>query len=138
MLIVFDTDLMAQVKQEADKLFVTPDASALIAQFKLLQKEMEEFEKQLKEEIKETAEKFDPTFKSISGDHCRISYSDRGTKYLIDESLRSDLDPSFYEVTAKLKPNTGAIDAYIETTGQVPVGVILPDRKKSISISVKE
>lgn len=136
MQITFDTDLLAEVKEESGNLFLTPEASDKIASFLEFKKQIELFEDEMKEEIKKRASEFDPNFKSITGDKCRVSYREFGTKYTIDPSLTKEMDVSLFDIDVKFKPNSVAIESFVKENGGIPYGVIEKERNKSISITL--
>lgn len=138
MLITFDTDIMSEVVQSSEGLCLTKEAEAKIAEFKRIQNKVDEIEKALKEKLVDVALSFDPNFSSISGDNAKISYSYHGVKYTVDESKVSYIPDGLVTSKVKYSVETKAIELYEKNMGGLPEGIYLNDRKKSISITLKE
>ncbi len=137
MKLTFDTNNLVEISSSVDGLFLSPDSANKIRDFEKFYDEIEVFRKEVLAKIAETAEGFDPNFKSITGEGVKISYSAHGAKYSIDESFLPDIPEGLYKVETKVRAISEAIDEYVKEQKGLPIGIIAPERKKSISIRVE-
>jgi hypothetical protein len=134
MKLTFDTDIMQEVSKVADGLFLSAEAADQLADFEKLYKDLTEFRSNLLREIAEKAISVDPIFTSISSDKVKLVYAAHGTKYIIDQSMIEEIPEQFYSVEIKYKANTKEI----EKEGTLPMGIIAPERTKSLTIRLIE
>jgi hypothetical protein len=60
-----------------------------------------------------------------------------GAKFGLDTNLIDQLDPKFYTTKTTYALNSFEVDKEIKTTGILPNGIIVNDRSKTVSISLK-
>lgn len=102
-------------KVDGDKIIITPEAEDQI--YKLLQAEklIEDMKSRLKERFIEIA-KQNPKLKRYEGSKVQVGYMAKRSK-----KITGDPAPEF--VIVDKKPNTKAIDAYYNMSGELPTGI---------------
>lgn len=137
MIVTFDSEKMIEVKQGLDGLFLTSDTVDNLEVLEKVKEEIETLDKEIREIIKEKCLAFDANFKSLSGDKVRISLREFGSKYEIDESKLDIIPQELWESDYKIKVKTDAVDSYLKNSKGLPDGIVEPERKKTISITIK-
>jgi len=140
MKISIDTSKLDLLITKGKDIFLTGEAEEAIVEMEYLRKEVDEAYERMKKEIAEKALEVDENFKAIKGDRVKIGYRTYGQKYTIDESNLKFLPKEFYKVkkTIKYSPDTKVIDGFVKEHRKLPMGITEPERKKSLSIKVKD
>lgn len=131
-------EALAKIIQDGDQMLLSPEGEEVLVKFKEIEAQVEEAGKQIRAKIEETAKKLDPNFKTISGDKIRISYVERGAKYVIDESQIKSVPKEFYETKVAYSVKTTEVDKFLKKTGGLPLGINSPERIKSLTIADKK
>ncbi len=132
------TDLQALV-EEGKMIIVTPKAENALVALLELQEKVEEAIDQAKKIIEEKSLALNPNFSSVRSDKVRVFYRAHGAKFAIDESKVHFLPKETYTVNTKVSyvPDVKVLDQYAkEHKGLYPDGIIIRERKKSLSISL--
>lgn len=74
-------------------------------------------------------------FSGISGALVRGSYSGRGAKYTYSPDPSQTEDPDFVTKKISYSVDSKAVDKYLKENGELPAGVTVASRKKSLSLS---
>lgn len=136
--LVIKTDNLPQLINGGDRILVAPDGEQLIIRLLELQTVVENAVQMVKDKLAAGMEAIDPDLSSVNSDMVKILYRVYGSKYNLDENVAPMIDPKFYTMKTSYTPNASEIDKYFSETGSLPNGVTLNDRKKSLSIKVKE
>lgn len=102
-------------KIEGDSLVLTDEADNEISKLLEAEEMVENIKTKLKERFIEVA-KQNPKLKRYEGEKVMVGYKSKRTKV-----ITGDPDTKFIEV--KRNPNTSAINAYFEATGELPIGI---------------
>lgn len=137
MIITIDTDRVAGLKKEGDKILFSQEGESTIAELLELASSIEKAIDEVKKTLEESALKLDPNFVSIQGEKVKVAYRSFGARYKIDASHISELPEKFYTIKTSYSPVTKEIEAHVDETGVLPLGVDAPERPKKISITVK-
>lgn len=138
MKITVDTDQVAGLKKEGDKILISQDGESVILKLFELQDLIEGAIKDVKSQIEKSALELDPNFVSIQGDEIKVAYRSFGVRYKIDPQYVSQLPKELYETRVSYGANVKAIDAYVDEKGALPLGIETPERPKKISITTKK
>ena len=79
----------------------------------------------------------DPDLSSVSSDNLKVMNRVYGSKYYLDENLIEFLDPKFYTEKKSYSLNTSEVDKEIKENGNLPNGISLINRQKTVSITLK-
>lgn len=101
-----------------------------------LKKKIEEAEMEIKSRLIEAGLKISSEFKKIVGERVKLTYQQSGPKYVVDPDSVSFIDPKFIE--AKYFPISQVIDQYFDQHQTTPKGIVLRERKKILTITVKK
>lgn len=140
MKITVDLDEIKLISSSADNLLITEEAEKEIAKLLDLQDKIEEAIKEAKILIEKKGLEINPNFKSVEGDIIKASYRYYGQKYYLEDDKIDKIPTEMYikEIITKYKTNTDIIENFIEKNNGLPYGIIAPERKKSLSISLKK
>ena len=131
-------EALNQLVLDGDKMLLTPEGEEVLVKFKTIESQVEEAGKQIRAKIEETAKGLDPNFKTITGDKIRVSFVERGAKYVIDESQIKSVPKEFYETKVSYSVKTADVDKFLKKTGGLPLGINAPERIKSLTIADKK
>ena len=138
MKITVDTDQVAGLKKEGDKILISSEGEAVILKLFELQSLIDGAIKEVKAQLEVSALKMDPNFVSIQGDEIKVAYRSFGVRYKIDPQYVKQLPKELYVERTSWGPNVKAIDAYVDEKGSLPLGIDAPERPKKISITTKK
>ena len=140
MKITIDTKNLKKLKADAEKVFLEPEAEAVLLEILKLEKQVTEAKDYIKAKLQEEAEKINPEFEALKGNSIVVRYASYGYKYRIDESRVKDLDKKFYNKKVSYYANSEAIDEYVDQNkGKLPLGVDEnQERNKSVSFYAKK
>ena len=133
--IVVYPDKIRKLAVESGKLVFKKEAEQELVKLIRLKKIVDEAVEKVKEQIKQAGEKILPNFKGVEGEMVKVIYSYYGAKYEIVDKEKAK---GFYQEVVYLKPDTKTIDNYIKTVGELPEGIEVKEREKSLSIRLKE
>lgn len=134
-----DIEDLENIKIDADKIFLHAEGEKVLLKLLEIQKQIEDAIIAAKAKLEDTALKLDPNFKSIQADKIKVYYRTFGSKYHIDEN-KIDLAPKeLYEMETKInyKIDSEAVDKWINEYKIMPNGIIELERKKILTISLK-
>lgn len=129
---------LEELVANADQIFISPEGEETLIQLLDLQSQVEQAIELAKKKLEESALKLNPNFKSIQADKVKVFYRQYGAKFKIDESQISQLPKDFYSTKVSYTPNVEKIEEFVQEKGGLPVGVIEPDRPKTLSFSLKK
>jgi hypothetical protein len=133
-----DIEKLAQIKVDADKIFISAEGEQVLVDLLTIQQQVEEAIEAAKLKLEETGKKLNPDFSSIQGDRVKVYYRQYGGKYKLDESLLEYIPAKLYTTKTTYTPDTKAIDEYIDEHKGLPQGILTPERTKSLSFSLKK
>lgn len=116
---------------------INPTGEELLVKLLELQQKVEFAIKQCKDKLTTAIQEIDPDLTSISSDNVKVMYRVYGAKFGLNTMLIDNLDPKFYTAKTVYSPNPKEIDNHIKMTGEIPNGIIINDRSKTVSISLK-
>lgn len=128
---------LSELVADSKNIIFSADAENTLVTLLGIQKQVEDAIDQAKKNIEEAALKLNPNFSSVQGDKVKVFYRSYGSKYKIDESLVDQIPAELYSVKKSYSANAKAIETFAQTNNGLPIGIIEPDRPKSISISLK-
>jgi len=131
------TDLELLV-QGSKSITIHPQGEQLLIQLLELKEKVDKAIEDAKSILKVAIEEVDPDLTSISSDNVKVMHRVYGLKYSLDNNLIDQLDPKFVKKKVSYSPNTKEIDNEIGTNGTIPNGVIINDRNKTVSITLKK
>lgn len=102
-------------KTKGDSLVLTEEAEEVLEQLLEVEQFLDDTKKSLKDRFLKVAQE-NPKLKKYEGDRVSVGY--RMTRR---KKVTGDPDKKFY--TTEKKPNTSAIEAYREATGELPTGI---------------
>lgn len=137
MILVVDTDKVASMSQDGDKILLNAEGEQLLIDLYKIQETVEQAIHDAKEKIKESALAIDPNFLSIQGDKVKISYRAYGARFSIDPTLVDQLPKEMYKVKTTYSPELKAVESFIEEKGGLPVGINENIREKQIQVTIK-
>lgn len=138
MIIQIDTQKIADLSKDGDKILLSAEGEKSIAELYEMQALIEQAVSDAKKKIQESALALDPNFTSIQGDKVKVSYRAYGARYRIDQSKIAEIPKDFYETTVRYAPVVKTIESYVDKQGALPVGVLENAREKQIQITIKE
>lgn len=135
MKITIDTDLIQLARDEAGNVTLHPEACKAVAQYHELKKIFEGAEEEIKEKTKiaMSAEGVE----SVAGEGVKISMYPYGSKYSIDEPNLNYLPKDWYEIKTSYSLISEKVEDYVKKENKLPLGVIEPERKLTLRITVK-
>jgi len=131
------TDLELLV-QGSKSITIHPQGEQLLIQLLELKEKVDKAIEDAKSILKVAIEEVDPDLTSISSDNIKVMHRVYGLKYSLDSNLVDQLDEKFVNRKVSYSPNTKEIDKEIDTNGSIPNGVIINDRNKTVSITLKK
>lgn len=137
MIISIDTDRVAKLKVEGDKIVLEPEGEETLIELFKLQETIEEAIKSAKEKIKTTALALNPNFTSIQGDKVKVAFRSYGSRFKIDLSRLQELPKEFYDVKTTYSPNIKNVEEFIDQNGAPPLGILENEREKQLQVTIK-
>lgn len=116
---------------------MNPTGEDILIQLMELKDRVEFAITQAKSVIQNAITEIDPDLTSISSDNLKIMFRVYGMKYGLDQNCIEYLDPKFYTEKKSYSLNTPEVEKYIRENGTTPNGIIINDRSKTVSISLK-
>jgi hypothetical protein len=140
MKITVDLKEVKLIAGKADKLLVSRETENELAKLLSLRDEIENAITEAQSLIEQEGLKLNPSFKSVEGDLVKASYRSYGQKYYLAEDRINEVPTEFYvkEVVTKYKVNTKTVETWAEKNNGLPLGIIAPERKKSLKITLKK
>jgi hypothetical protein len=136
--LVIKYDNLELLVQGSKQITINPTGEELLVKLLELQEKVDFAVKQCKERLSVAIQEIDPDLTSISSDNVKVMYRVYGAKFGLDTNLIDHLDSKFYTEKVSYSPNAKEIDNHIKTTGEIPNGIKINDRSKTVSISLKE
>jgi len=131
------TDLELLV-QGSKSIAIHPQGEQLLIQLLELKEKVDKAIEDAKSILKVAIEEVDPDLTSISSDNIKVMHRVYGLKYSLDSNLVDQMDEKFVKRKVSYSPNTKEIDNEIGKNGTIPNGVIINDRNKTVSITLKK
>lgn len=140
MKISVDLDEVTLIAGKADKLLLEKSTEQELAKLLKLQEMIETAIDTAQTLIEKKGLELNPNFKSVEGDLVKASYRSYGQKYYLAEDRVNEIPAEFYikEVITKYKVNTKTVETWAEKNNGLPLGIIAPERKKSLKITLKK
>ncbi len=140
MKMTIDTDQIALVSKDAEKIFISKDGEEQLIQLLEMQEMIEKAIDEAKKLIEEKGLTINPYFKSIEGDRVKVSYRYFGVKYYLEDDKLDQVPAEMYtkEITTKYKVNTDIVEVWAEKNKGLPFGITESNRKKSLNIALKK
>ena len=137
MKITLDTDEIKKTCIDATRFALTAEGERSLVRLLDIQEQINTFVEQVKEEIVKEAQTLDEDFTSITGDVLKIEYRECGSKFTVVDP--ETVDETFVTLTERMAVNAKAVEGFMaEHNGQLPNGIAMNERKKSIIIKRKE
>lgn len=130
-------ETLNELVADSKNIIFSADAENTLVTLLGIQKQVEDAIDQAKKNIEQAALKLNPNFSSVQGDKVKVFYRSYGSKYKIDESFIDQIPVDLYSIKKSYSANTKAIETFVESNKGLPIGIIEPERPKSISISLK-
>jgi hypothetical protein len=122
---------------EGKNIVASPKAEEALVALLTLKEEVENAIEEAKKVIEEKALELNPNFSSIRSDKIKVAYKTYGAKYAIDETKVNFLPKEVYRSKVSYTADAKALEKFVEEHGGLfPDGIIIKDRKKSMSISL--
>jgi len=122
---------------EGKNIVATPKAEDALVALLQLRDEVEKAIEEAKKAIEVKALELNPNFSSIRSDKIKVAYKTYGSKYAIDETKVNFLPKEVYRSKVSYSPDAKALEKFVEEHGGLfPDGIIIKDRKKTMSISL--
>lgn len=137
MKITLDTDKIKETCIDATRFALTAEGERSLVRLLNIQEQINTFVEQVKEEIAKEAQTLDEDFTSITGDVLKIEYRECGSKFTVVDP--ETVDETFVTLTERMAVNAKAVERFMaENNGELPAGVQMNERKKSIIIKRKD
>ena len=133
LIIVDRREVAALADKGGELVFNVKAEDALIKLFEM-ERVIAEALAQAKNAIAEAGLKYNPNFTSVQGDKVKAGYRFYGAVYKLDEAHLKDLPVEFYKTKVTHSPETKAIDEYLKTNKQLPLGINAAERSKTLSL----
>jgi hypothetical protein len=135
--LVIKYDNLELLVQGGKSITMNPQGEELLIKLLELRDKVEFAITQCKNTLTTAITEIDPDLTSISSDRVKVMYRVYGAKYGLNDILIDELDPKFYIKKEVFSPNAKEIDNHIKATGVLPNGIMINDRSKTVSISLK-
>lgn len=133
--LTLDSDMLAEVCKDAEGFAMDASAEEALCTLLAVQDQINEFVEEVKLKIIENASDIDPDFTSISGDKIKLEYRASGAEFEIeDEKL---VEEPFMTKTVRMGVNAKEVRSFLESTGELPIGIKQRERKKTLIIKRK-
>lgn len=135
-----DIEKLAELKADADKIFLSADGENVLVQLLEIQEQVEAAITAAELKLEEAGLKLSPDFSSIQGDRVKVYYRAYGSKYYVDEANINLAPKELYTVESKItyKIDADAVEKWAEEHGAMPTGINEVDRKKSLKFTLKK
>lgn len=126
------------VVNAGDLIKLTPEADAELQKLLELQKTVADLVKKAQSIIEEKGLEYDSNFKSVDGEFVKARYRAYGQKYYLEEDKIDQIPSEMFvkKVTTKYSPVAKIIEIWAEKNGALPYGIIEPERKKTLSLTL--
>lgn len=138
MVYTLDLSKLANLKQDAEGIFMTAEAGDVLATICELEEKLKLAREEAEKVLEASALKLNPTFNSIRNDRVKVYYRPYGARFYLDETLIANTPKELYTAETKYKVDTKAVEKWVEEHKGMPTGIIEPERKKSLSFSLKK
>lgn len=133
MKIVIDTDDIVISANSAGEFVFDGDAEKHLLNLIETQDKLEKVIAQVKKKLAEEGLKLNPHFSGVRGDSVKVGYSAHGAVYAIEDAIRAK---DFVISKTTYSIDKAKVDDYVKNNGgEIPDGIAMNDRKKSITIS---
>ena len=132
-----DIEKLDRLVADADKIFISPEGEEVLVSLLDIRNQVDLAIDEAKKILEESALKLNPNFTSLQADKVKVYFRTYGSKYKVDESHIKDLPEEYYDIKKSYSPKTEAIEGFVEKNGALPLGIIEPERVKTISFSLK-
>lgn len=136
-MIKIDLDRVNKLVKEADQIFFDPKAEETLVELLTIQQKIEDAIKEAKARLEKTALEINPNFTSIQSDKIKVFYRAYGSRFYLDTDRINVVDKDLYSKKVSYSINTKELNAWIKEKKSIPDGVIEAERKKSLSITIK-
>lgn len=121
----------------AKSITMNPRGEELLIKLLTLQEQVEQAIKDCKSVLQVAIQEVDPDMTSITSDNLKVMYRVYGAKYGLNDMLIDQMDERFYVKKEIYSLNTAEVDKEIKINGNLPTGVNLINRQKTVSITLK-
>jgi hypothetical protein len=119
--------------EESGKLIFKPEAEKAFDELLKHQKLVNETVENVLKGIKEAGEAINPDFKGVKGEKYVIRKQQFGNRYTFKQAKAGQLG-AFLKPVSYNTVNSEAVDAYLETVGELPEGIEYKDREYKMVI----
>lgn len=123
--------------ENGNKILLNPQGEEFLLKLLKLQKQVEHAIDFCKDKLTTAIQEVNPDLTSITSDNVKVMYRMYGSKYGIDNNLIEFLDKKFYTTKTTYQLNTSEVEKEISETGVIPTGIKINERKKTVSITLK-
>lgn len=132
-----DIEKLENLVLDSDKIFISAEGEEVLVELLRIQKQVEQAIDSAKSKIEQTALKLNPNFSSIQADRIKVYYRAYGARYKIDESFIDQIPVNLYTTKTSYLPVPEEIEKWTEEHKGMPVGIVEPERNKSLTFSLK-
>ena len=136
--LVITYDNLDLLVQGSNEICINPKGEEILTKLLLLKDAVDIAIDKCKNQLSVAIQEIDPDLSSISSDKVKLMYRVWGAKYRLDDTLIDSIDEKFYTKKETYSPNATEIDKEIKTNGVLPNGIIINERTKSVSITLKD
>jgi hypothetical protein len=123
--------------ENGNKILLNPQGEEFLLKLLKLQKQVEHAIDFCKDKLTTAIQEVNPDLTSITSDNVKVMYRMYGSKYGIDNNLIEFLNKRFYTTKTTYQLNPREVEKEISETGVIPTGIKINDRKKTVSITLK-
>lgn len=131
-----DPKNLITLQDDAKKLVVKPEAEDALLKLMEIRDNIDEAIDMVKDEIAQQGNKIMPGFSGVESEKLRVLYRAYGSKYSFVKGIKCPEE--FVKTSERSSVDSKAVDEYLREHGELPEGVQVADRSKSLSISVIE
>lgn len=133
MKIVIDTDDIVISANSAGEFVFDGDAEKHLLNLIETQEKLEKVIAQVKTKLAEEGLKLNPHFAGVRGDSIKVGYSAHGAVYSVEDGVKAK---DFVTTKTTYSIDKKKVDDYVKNNGgEIPAGIAMNERKKSITIS---
>lgn len=136
--LVIKYDKLDLISEGCDRIVIAPDGEELLVKLLELDELVQSAISEAKRRIGLKMEAINPDLTSISSDKVKVLNRVYGAKYFVPETLADQVDPKFITRKEVISPNTAEIEKFVKSTGELPSGIGLVARNRTVSISLKD
>lgn len=124
---------------KSDEIFLSPKGEKTLLKLLEIQEQVEKAIDEAKAKLEAAALKANPNFSSIQANAIKVYYRAFGSKYYIDNEQLHLAPKELYTTEEKItyKIDTKAVEKWVDQHGGMPTGIVEVERKKAITISLK-